>query len=182
MRGDGAWRGFCFLRGGSQLRSQDSDLLAHCPIPLIWTRRRLFRSPAPFLRATIPLSFASFICSRSILAKPKVCIFTFSNTGHSHRMCTDVSYSAPYLLHEGVFALLILCSMHCRLMCQLGALPTFCNVSCPVYVWIEHTWVVLQNLPQLSDTHFSQVLNKLEKNFFRVLSNIISLSISSQLY
>ncbi len=27
-------------------------------------------------------------------------------------------------------------------------------------------WVVLQKLPELSDTHFSQVLNKLEKNFF----------------
>ncbi len=29
--------------------------------------------------------------------------------------------------------------------------------------------VVLQKLPQLSDTHCSQVLNKLEKNFFMVL-------------
>ncbi len=29
-----------------------------------------------------------------------------------------------------------------------------------------NAWVVLQKLPQLSDTHFSQVLNKLEKNFF----------------
>ncbi len=28
------------------------------------------------------------------------------------------------------------------------------------------TWVVLQKLTQLSDTHFSQVLNKLEKQFF----------------
>ncbi len=27
-------------------------------------------------------------------------------------------------------------------------------------------WVVLQKLPQLSDTHFSQVLNELEKFFF----------------
>ncbi len=27
-------------------------------------------------------------------------------------------------------------------------------------------WVVLQKLPQLSDTHFSQVLNKLKKMFF----------------
>ncbi len=27
-------------------------------------------------------------------------------------------------------------------------------------------WVVLQKLPQLSDTHFSQILNKLGKNFF----------------
>ncbi len=66
----------------------------------------LFRSPAPLLRATILLSLASFICSGSILAKPKVCILTFSNTGHSHRMCTDVSFSTPHLLHEGV------CSPH----------------------------------------------------------------------
>ncbi len=27
-------------------------------------------------------------------------------------------------------------------------------------------WVALQELPQLSDTHFSQILNKLEKIFF----------------
>ncbi len=32
-----------------------------------------------------------------------------------------------------------------------------------------HIWVVLQKLPQLSDMHFSQVLNKLEKIFFMVL-------------
>ncbi len=76
----------------------------------------LFRSHAPLPRATIPLSLASFICSGSILAKPKVCILTFSNTGHSHRMCADVSFPAPHLLHERVFALLILCSMYCRLI------------------------------------------------------------------
>ncbi len=45
-----------------------------------------------------------------------------------------------------------------------------------------HMWVVLQKLPQFSDTHFSQVLNKLEKICFMVLQNIISLSISSKLY
>ncbi len=32
-----------------------------------------------------------------------------------------------------------------------------------------HRWVVLQKLAQLSDTHFSQVLNKSEKIFFMVL-------------
>ncbi len=36
-----------------------------------------------------------------------VCILIFSNTRHSHRMCTDtdISFSTPHLLHEGVFAL-----------------------------------------------------------------------------
>ncbi len=29
-----------------------------------------------------------------------------------------------------------------------------------------YRWVVIQKLPHLSDTHFSQVLNKLKKNFF----------------
>ncbi len=43
-------------------------------------------------------------------------------------------------------------------------------------------WVVLQKLPQLSDTHFSPVLNELEKIFFHGFKNIISLSISSKLY
>ncbi len=83
----------------------------------------LFRSPTPLLKAIILLSLASFICSRSILAKPNVCIPTFSNTWHSHRMCTDVSFSAPHLLHEGVFPLLILCSMYCRLICLVKS-PT----------------------------------------------------------
>ncbi len=68
-------------------------------------------------------SASPFICSGSILTKPKVCIFTFANTGHSHRMGTDVSFSAPHLLQEGVFALFILCSMYCRLTCPVRS-PT----------------------------------------------------------
>ncbi len=35
-------------------------------------------------------------------------------------------------------------------------------------IFFRDIWVVLQKLPQLSDTHFSQVLNKLEKNFFMI--------------
>ncbi len=38
-------------------------------------------------------------------------------------MCTDVSFSAPHLLHEEGFALLILCGMCCRLICP-GRSPT----------------------------------------------------------
>ncbi len=83
----------------------------------------LFRSPAPLPRAMIPLSFASFICSGSILANPNVCILTFSNTRHLHKMCTDVFFSAPHLLHEGVFALLILCSTYSSLICPVRS-PT----------------------------------------------------------
>ncbi len=33
----------------------------------------------------------------------------------------------------------------------------------------KEIWVVLQKLPHLSDTHYSQVLNKLETIFFMVL-------------
>ncbi len=33
-------------------------------------------------------------------------------------------------------------------------------------IMIRNTWVVLQKYPQLIGTHFSQVLNKLEKIFF----------------
>ncbi len=54
-------------------------------------------------------------------------------------MCTNISFSTPYLLYEGVFALLILCSMYCRLIYRV-TLPTFCNVSCPVYLWTKHTY------------------------------------------
>ncbi len=94
----------------------------------------------PYRRTTIPLSLASFICSGSILAKLNVCILTFSNTRHSHRMCTDVSFSAPHLLHDGVFARLVLCSITADWYARLGALPTFCNVFSPVYLWTEHTY------------------------------------------
>ncbi len=38
---------------------------------------------------------------------------------HTHRMCTDVSFSAPHLLLERVFALLIWCSIYCRLICPV---------------------------------------------------------------
>ncbi len=46
----------------------------------------------------------------------------------------------------------------------------------------RNTWVVRQKLSQLSDTHFSQVLNKMEKNFFHGFIKYHLLSISSKLY
>ncbi len=117
-------------------------------------------SSAPLSRATIPLSLASFICSGSILAKPNVCILTFSSTGHSHRMCTDVSFSAPHLLHEGVFALIILCNMHCKLI-YLVRSPTNilqCFQSSLLMNWtylsvgsFRHSWLV----PYFSQTSHS---------------------------
>ncbi len=62
-------------------------------------------------------------CFRSILAKPKVYILVFSNTKHLHRMCNEVSFSAPHLLHKEVLTLLILCSIYCRLICPVRS-PT----------------------------------------------------------
>ncbi len=61
----------------------------------------LFRSPAPY-RGPRSRSLTSFICSGSIPAKPKICILTFSNTGHSHKMCIDFPFSALHLLHESL--------------------------------------------------------------------------------
>ncbi len=81
-------------------------------------------------------TFTSFICSGSIMGNPEVCILIFSNAGNSNRMCTNVSFSAPHLLHEES-ALIILCSIYCTLICPVRsptALPAFCNVSCPVYI------------------------------------------------
>ncbi len=131
----------------------DPRTKAHWPITLsLWFKFiRLFRSPATLRRAMIPLSLASFICSGSILGKPKVCILTFSNTWHSHRMCTDVSFSAPHILHEGVFALLILWSIYRRLMCPVRS-PTNilqCFSSSLLMNWTylsvgpsRHSWIV----------------------------------------
>ncbi len=71
--------------------------------PLLYTSRihtALFRNLVPLPRAMILLSLASFICSGSILTKPKVCILTFSNTEHSHRKCIDVSFSAPRCIYK----------------------------------------------------------------------------------
>ncbi len=45
-----------------------------------------------------------------------------------------------------------------------------------------YRWVVLQKLPQLSDTHFSQVLHKLEKKFFHGFIKYHLALISSKLY
>ncbi len=49
-----------------------------------------------------------------------------------------------------------------------GRLTPKCNITFFIIKKI-FSWVVLQKLPQLSDTLFSQVLNKLEKIFFMVL-------------
>ncbi len=108
---------FCEVGPNWDPRTQATGILPYT------IHRVLFRSPAPLPRDTIPLSLASLVCSGSILAKPKVCILTFSNTQHSHRMCTDVLFSAPHLLREGVFAFLILCSLYCRLICPVWS-PT----------------------------------------------------------
>ncbi len=98
---------------------------AHWPIALYLSFKfiGLFRSPHPLPREAIPLSLASFICSGCILAKPRVCVLTVSNTRLSHRMCTSISSSAPHHLHKGFFALLILCSIYCRLICRVRS-PT----------------------------------------------------------
>ncbi len=69
----------------------------------------------PRFRSALPLLFVLDPSWQS----PKVCILNFFNNSHSRRMCTDISISAPHLLHEGVFALLILCSMYCRLICPV---------------------------------------------------------------
>ncbi len=100
----------------------------------------VFLGVLPPYRGPWSRSASSLICSGSILAKPKFCILTFSNTGHSHRMCTDVFFSAPHLLHEGVFALLIFAACTADWYARIGALPTFCNVSYPVYLWTKHTY------------------------------------------
>ncbi len=88
------------------------------------------------------------------VAASKVCILTFSNSGHSHRMCIDVSFSTRHLLHEGVFALLF------------AALPTFCNIFCPVYLWSEHTY---QLIPPntVSWSHTFHGLSILSVSFFQ---------------
>ncbi len=74
-----------------------------------------------------------------------------SNTGHSHRMCTDVSFSALHFLHEGVFALFILCSMYSRLIFHILQ----CILSSLLMNWTylsigpsRHSWLV----PYLSQT------------------------------
>ncbi len=147
-----------------------------CEVDLDWDPRTQARWPiAPYLsfkfiggylgvlppyQATIPLSLTSFICSGSILTKPKVCILIFSNTRHSHRMCTDVSFSAPNLLHEGEFPLLILCSMYCRLICPFRSSTNIlqCFLSSLLIIWAylsvgpcRHSWLV----PYFSQTFHS---------------------------
>ncbi len=68
-------------------------------------------------------------------------------------MCTNISFSASHLLHERVFALFILCSIYCRLICLVRSLPAFCNVSCPVYLWTEHTyWLIPPDVVSWSHT------------------------------
>ncbi len=100
----------------------------------------------PLPRAMISLSLASFICSGSILVKPKVCILTFSNAGHSRRMCTYVSF-----LHRISCMRKSLLSSPCAACtadwyARFGALPTFCNVSCTVNFLLDPGFSLSWNL------------------------------------
>ncbi len=90
---------------------------------------------------------------------PKVYILMFSNARHSHRIRTNVSSSAAHLLHEWVFALLILCSIYCKLICLVSS-PTSI-LQCFLYSLLmdntylsvgpsKHSWLVLS----LSDSPF----------------------------
>ncbi len=116
------------MRGEPLSEPPDSGSLTHCIYTSYLNLYGLFSSPALLPWATIPLSLTFFICTGSILAKPKGLYPYLSNTAHSHRMCTNVSFSAPYILHEGVFVLLILCSIYRYLICPVRN-PTS-NLQC----------------------------------------------------
>ncbi len=121
------------------------------------------------------LSFLSCLALSRRECKPGI---TFSNTGHSHRVCTDVSFSTPHLQHAK--SLLSSSCVACTAdwYTQLGALPAFCDISCPVYLWIEHTYQLvppdtvgwshtLQRLPILSVFYgYTKVVFWIYKNVF----------------
>ncbi len=71
-------------------------------------------------------------------------------TLHIHIECVQTFPSAPHLLHEGYFALSSSCvAYNSDRYAQLRALPTFCNASCPVYLWTKHTYRLVY--PEISD-------------------------------
>ncbi len=121
--------------------------------------QELFRKPAPLPRATIPLSLESFICSGSILAKPKVCVITFPTPG----IRIECVPTFPFLHRISCMRESLLTSSCAACTAEwharLGALPTFCNVSCAVYLWTEHTYQLwsLQNRWLVS--YFSQTFH-----------------------
>ncbi len=84
----------------------------------------------------LPLLFDPDSYSR----KFKVCILIFYNTRHLHRICSTF----PSLYHISCIRISLLSSScaayNADWHAQLGALPTFCNVSCPVYLWTKHTY------------------------------------------
>ncbi len=94
----------------------------------------------PWSHSASPLVF----CSTSILTKPEVCILTFSNTGHFEWKCIP---KFPFL-HRIYCMKESFLSSSCAAYTanwyeRLGALPPFCNVSCPVYLRTEHIyWLV----------------------------------------
>ncbi len=89
------------------------------------------------------------MCSGTILAKPSVCILAFSNTRYWHSLCTDVSFSAPHLLHEGIFVLLILCSIYCRLICLVRS-PTNILQSFLSSLLMNWTYLLVGRFRQLA--------------------------------
>ncbi len=101
---------FFFCKGWSLLGTRTQE---HWPIALSFSLKfiGLFGSPAPLPRATIP-------------AQPRLWIYPSRAEGlhpyflrhrHLRRICTDVSFSASDLLHEGVHVL-NLRSIYCRLI------------------------------------------------------------------
>ncbi len=83
------------------------------------------------------------IWSESILTKSKVCMLIFSNTGiHIEWDSTFPSLYHISCMRDSFFSSSC-AAYNADWYAQLGALPTFCNVSCPVYLETKHTYRVV---------------------------------------
>ncbi len=113
-------------------RSVEHSSSTHCPI---LTFKFIGGYPAVqpcYRESQHRLDSPFFIWFGSIQSEVNACIFTLSkasciltlfDTGHLYRICLIVSFPVPHLLHEGVSALPILCSVYCELICPVRS-PT----------------------------------------------------------
>ncbi len=94
----------------------------------------------PPYRGPDPAQPRLFYLFRIHLGKPKGLHPTFSNTRHSHRISTDFFFlhRISCMRESLLFSSCAACTAGRH--AQLGALPTFWNVSCSVYLWTEHTY------------------------------------------
>ncbi len=130
------------------LRLRLSDSLLSTTLHLF---QLTIQHPHPFAWTAMLLSFTFFVWSGSTRALPMVLLLSLSQVRHSESMCTSVSFSARYFLHDDDddFIMPFWCSIYLRLAFPLQSLTSDLQGFLSSWARCKHMWLFKKTI-QLS--------------------------------